>query len=204
MKSLVQSLALLALAAAPAAYASPIIVDPTAETSSVDISINSASCAWFSPCSITAELSDTLDDDFGMLAVGDEWSFDFFDILVDGLGTIGDASISATLGFSEPDALTASSGNGSFFTFFGVVTGGALFWEQPDYINLEDGSTLVVEFDDLVDVTFGNAIPVSARVRRIAQVPEPATLALFGAGLLMLGLAVRRRRGVEHPQSLRA
>ena len=40
---------------------------------------------------------------------------------------------------------------------------------------------------EIIDnVTFGNAVAT--------QLPEPGTLALFGLGLLGLGIAVRRRR----------
>ena len=61
-------------------------------------------------------------------------------------------------------------------TFFGVIS------DMGAIGQLTIGAPLVAEFID--NITFGNAV---------AQLPEPGSLALFGLGLLGLGIAVRRR-----------
>ena len=94
------------------------------------------------------------------------------------------SSASVTLDIALFDAVGGALGSTSVTgvnqetpTFFGVIsdmdTIGSLTFGVPGFGQLID------------NITFGNAV---------AQLPEPASLALFGLGLLGLGVAVRRRR----------
>jgi len=186
-----RTIAGIALAAcfAVSANADPITVNPTSDGSWVEAS---ADCSF---CSIDTILSDGLDAATATLELDESWKFDFFDIVVGGVTLGADATIQATLAFLEPEAMSAASGTGSFFTFFGIVSGGSLYWDQPAVISLDDGSYLHVRFEDLYEIGFGNRTTVSATVLHSdsIRVAEPGTLALFGLGLFGLGLAWRRR-----------
>ena len=92
---------------------------------------------------------------------------------------------SATLDIALFDAVGGALGatsvtgvNGATATFFGVIS------DMGAIGQLTIGVPGVTEIID--NVTFGNAVAT--------QLPEPGTLALFGLGLLGLGIAVRRRR----------
>ena len=92
---------------------------------------------------------------------------------------------SATLDIALFDAVGGALGatsvtgvNGATATFFGVIS------DMGAIGQLNIGVPGVTEIID--NVTFGNAVAT--------QLPEPGTLALFGLGLLGLGIAVRRRR----------
>jgi len=67
-------------------------------------------------------------------------------------------------------------------------------WDQPGVVDLGDGTTLAVTFENLYQVGFGNTTTVSATSRRIATVPEPRTIALLGIGLLAIGIVRRRSK----------
>ena len=93
-------------------------------------------------------------------------------------------SASTTLDIELFDAFGGALGstsvtgvNGATPTFFGVLS------DMGAIGQLTIGNPDVAEFID--NITFGNAV---------TQLPEPGTLALFGLGLLGLGVAVRRRR----------
>ena len=174
--------------------ATPIYVDPTTDGSYVEFRINDSKCSRFAPCGIEGVISDSLDGPGYWLNAGDSWTFDFFDVYVGGFGVVRDFSVEAVLAFLSPDIMPAASGNGSFFTLFGLVSGGTLYWEQPDAIQLDDGSWLHVTFENVKELGFGNHTTVSATASRYyVAVPEPGTLALFGLSLIGLWF-VRRNR----------
>ena len=182
------------------AEATPIYVDPTTDGSSVDFYINEQRCALFAPCRISGEISSDLDGDGRWLGIGGSWTFDFFDVSVGGLGLVDDFGVYAALAFLEPDVLPAgATGGGQFFTLFGLISGGSLLWDQPDPIDLGDGSWLQITFEDVAAIGAGNSTTVSATVARYsAVVPEPGTLALFGLWF------ARQRRPVAAKQGARS
>jgi hypothetical protein len=143
-------------------------------------------------CGIDVDLNSGLGSLSRSLDVGQSWTFDFFQISFFGIGS-GTGTISAALGFDAPTgAPTAGgTGNGGFATFLGFITGGNLTWSSPiSNYTLADGTSYSVSFANLSGLTTSTAT-VRATISR--NIPEPATLALFGLALLAIGLFHRRR-----------
>ncbi len=184
---------LLAMFAGGVASAGPILVDPTAAGSNVDADIVWQQCLF---CYVDADLSEGLEGAQGYLGLGDSFTFDFFDVYVGGL--IGNAlvNVDATLAFAAPGAASSGSGIGGFASLFFAINAGYLFWEQPDPIDLGDGSYLGVAFENLFAGGLGNRTTVSATVHRYGSlaVSEPGTLALISFGLIGIWAGRRRRR----------
>jgi hypothetical protein len=130
---------------------------------------------------------------------GDSFSFNFFDINFYGLGG-GSGEISATLAFDSPAGAPTVGGDaiGAFFTI-GILTAGSLDWINNDYlVNLANGTSYTVSLNDLSGIT-GNRATVTGTIKLrsgpgAVRVPEPATLTMFGFGLLALGLIRRRKQ----------
>ena len=106
-----------------------------------------------------------------------------FDLFATTDAPTGSPPVSETFGIELFDAVGGALGatsvtgvNDATATFFGVLSDrgaiGQLTFGVPGVGGIID------------NITFGNAV---------AQLPEPGTLALFGLGLLGLGIAVRRR-----------
>jgi len=187
----------LTLLGAGVANADPILVQPDSSTSSATITINSSACASFAPCTATPDMASNLGSVGMMMDVGSTWTFDFFDIVVNGLGLVTNATVSATLGFQSPVNTSNATGSGAFGTFFGAISGGWLHWNDASDIAVGDGTWLSVDFSDLLELGLGNSATVTATVTRygeVASVPEPSTLALFGLGLMGIGFGARRKQ----------
>ena len=116
------------------------------------------------------------------LDVGDSFNFDFFNLNFWGTG-LGSGSITASLGFDAPTGSPNAngSGGGGFLTLFGHISAGYLSWDDFSPITLGDGTSFLVEFEDLVGIDDGT-VTVGGRISLLsnaASVPEPGTLMLF-------------------------
>jgi hypothetical protein len=194
LKNLAQKLAIagLAVGAFTQAHAVPVTFDLSGSTSSVSVE----SDCW-GRCGVNATLNPLLGSVADTLDVGQSFDFDFFNLNFWGTG-IGSGSISASLGFDQPTGSPNADGTGSggFLTLFGRLSGGYLTWDTFSPITLADGTSFLVEFEDLVGIDFGS-VTVGGRISLLsnaASVPEPGTLGLFGLSMLAMGFAARRRR----------
>jgi len=111
-------------------------------------------------------------------------------------------TLSVTFNFTQPaGGSTGISGSGTASTFLGFITSGSITWSGSSTLTFADGDTITVSLSNGSFSTFSGA-DIDATITYagspggggVAAIPEPASIALFGAGLLGLGMVGRRRR----------
>ena len=129
---------------------------------------------------------------------GQTQTMEFFSLTATGFG-VGTADIAATLAFTTPEISTTGSGNVSWGTLFGKISGGTLTWNNlPDIKNI-DGTSISIDFEDGIALVCGDTAIVHAYVTNLGggggsvSVPEPGTMLMLGFVLLGL-VGVSRKR----------
>lgn len=155
----------------------------------------------------TAKLADPLN--FMLNAPGDTFTVDLFDIWTDetvanGQDDFAPAGISVDFSFVTP----LSSGSVTGTTMAGTIliaSGGVLSWDGPTIIDFGNGGKLWVSLSDEIfnvgpglDLTpgreHGATVKAKFKLKDVAVVPLPPTLALLMAALAGFGLLHRRSR----------
>lgn len=103
------------------------------------------------------------------------------------------ADISATIAFSLPGGSVSTGGDASYFTAFGVLTGGVLTWDNPVQQVRVGNIQYTVNFQNLAGVEIGGKTQSDITITASA-VPEPATWLTMIAGFGMVGFALRSNR----------
>lgn len=195
---------LLGMSFAGAAQATYFEIDSAASSVTLTDQSGGGFVCSMTSCGIEANLASGFGGSID-LDEGQTWTFDFIEFSASGsTGLLGRSfDISATLAFSSPDGIdTTLGGHGVGFFISGVITGGALSWNEDDaWYVLADGSRVRVAFQDGItilpldrSVVTTASVGLFPGVSGTAPVPEPGAALLFATGIGVVAVEGRRRR----------
>jgi hypothetical protein len=127
-------------------------------------------------------------------------TFNFLDIVVTGLGGVA-GTIDATLDFAQPDVNATGVLQGAAVSLGLFGSGSVSVLDDPDPIAFGNGGLFDVTFHGFSNSCFlcssvGGTVRATVSLLNAprADVPEPATIGLLGAGLALLGWTRRRAK----------
>lgn len=203
LRWLALGIVLVGMSVASAAQATYFQIDTASSSVTLTDQSGGGLVCQMTSCGIEANLA----SGFGggiELNQGQSWSFDFLEFSATGsTGLIGRSfDIAATLAFSSPTGInTTVGGSGVGFFISGVITGGALSWNQDDaWYVLSDGTRVRVALEEGVTllpldrtVVTKASVGLFPGVSGTAPVPEPGAALLFVAGIAVAAEGQRRR-----------